>query len=105
MASIRAAEGSTWFLLACRPDKRFILSLIQTEQFPFPLKPSSSVQRSNSVPTFSIEGKSIQNNLIFLDPRPLRHVMTSIVQDDQLVVSISDQYGTLHNYTFFYPAE
>jgi hypothetical protein len=101
MASIRAAEGSTWFLLACRPDKRFTVSLIQTEQFPFPLKPSSSVQlRSNSVPTFSIEGKSIQNNLIFLDPRPLRHVMPSIVQDDQLVVSISEQNGTLHNYTF-----
>jgi hypothetical protein len=101
MASIRAAEGSTWFLLACRPEKRFTVSLIQTEQFPFPLKPSSSVQlRSNSVPTFSIEGKSIQNNLIFLDPRPLRHLMPSIVQDDQLVVSISDQNGTLHNYTF-----
>jgi hypothetical protein len=42
----------------------------------------------------------IDHNLILLDPRPLRHVMPSIVQDDQLVVSISDQNGTLHNYTF-----
>jgi len=34
------------------------------------------------------------------DPRPLRHVMPSIVQDDELVVSVPDQNGTLHNYAF-----
>jgi hypothetical protein len=101
MASIRAAEANTWLLLACRPDKQFTVSLIHTEKFPFPLKPSSSIQlRSNSVPTFSIEGKSIQSNLIFVDPRPLRHVMPSIVQDDELVVSVPDQNGTLHNFAF-----
>src|SRR5262249_52821402 len=42
-------------------DERLIVSLIHTEQFPFPLKPSSSVQlRSNNVPTVSIEGKSFK---------------------------------------------
>ena len=101
MATVQAEQGSTWLLLACRPDKRFTVSLIHTAQFPFPLKPSSPVElRSNSVPSFTIEGKSIQRNLIFLDPRPLRHVMPLIVQDDQLVVSISDQNGTLYDYTF-----
>jgi len=34
LASIRAAEGSTWLLLACRPDQQLTVSLIHTEQFP-----------------------------------------------------------------------
>jgi len=63
--------------------------------------PSSSVQlRSDNVPAFSIEGKTVESNLIFVGPGPLRHIMPVIVQDDQLVVSISDQNGTLHDYTF-----
>jgi hypothetical protein len=36
-----------------------------------------------------------------VDPGPLRHIMPLIVQDDQLVVSISEQDGTVHDYTFF----
>jgi hypothetical protein len=101
MASVSAAEDSTWFLLACRPDKRLAVSLIHSEQFPFPLPSSSPVQlRSSRVPSFTVQGKSVQGNLIFVDPRPLRHVMPLIVQDNQLVVSISEQNGTLHDYTF-----
>jgi len=100
MATVQAEEGSTWLLLACGPDKRLIVSLIHVEQFPFPLTSSLPVQlRSNHISSFTIEGKSIQSNLV-LDPRPLRHVMSLIVQDDELVVSISDQSGTLHDYTF-----
>jgi hypothetical protein len=101
MATVQAEDGSTWLLLTCRADKRFTVSLIHTGQFPFPLKPSSPVElRSNSVPSFTIEGKSIQSNLIFVDPKPLRHVMSLIVQDDRLLVTVSDQNGTAHDYAF-----
>jgi hypothetical protein len=101
MATMQAEEGATWLLLACGPDKRLTVSLIHVEQFPFPLTSSSPVQlRSNHVPSFTVQGKSIQSNLIFVDPRPLRQVMPLIVQDDQLVVSISEQNGTFHDYTF-----
>ena len=101
VATTRAAEESAWLLIACSADERLIVSLIHTEQFPFPLKPSSSVQlRSNNVPTVSIEGKSVQNNQIFVDPRPMRHIMPALMQDDQLVVSILGQDGAMHNYTF-----
>jgi hypothetical protein len=66
-----------------------------------PLKLSPSVElRSNNIASVTIEGKSIQNNLIFVDPRPLRHVMPLIVQDEQLLVSVSDQGGAAHVYTF-----
>jgi hypothetical protein len=96
-----AAEDAAWLLLACSADKRLIVSLIHTEQFPFRLKPSSSVQlRSNNIPTVSIERKSIQNNQIFVDPKPMRHIMPLLMQDDQLVVSIPGQDGAMHNYTF-----
>ena len=58
VAATRAAEDAAWLLLACSADERLIVSLIHTEQFPFPLKPSSSVQlRSNNVPTVSIARK------------------------------------------------
>jgi hypothetical protein len=101
VAATRAAEDSAWLLLACSADERLIVSLIHTEQFPFLLKPSSAVQlRSNNVPTVSIEGKSVQNNQIFVDPRPVRHIMPLLMQDDQLVVSIPERDGAMHDYTF-----
>jgi hypothetical protein len=101
LATTPAADGDVWLVLACSGKDRLIVSLIHTEQFPFPLKPSSSVQlRSNNLPTVSIEGKSIQNNQIFVDPRPMRHMMPLLAQLDQLVVSIPERDGVLHNYTF-----
>ncbi len=55
LAATPAAEGNVWLLLACSADERLTVSLIHTEQFPFPVKPSSSVKlRSNNLPTVSI---------------------------------------------------
>src|SRR5215472_7742272 len=101
VAATRAAEDTAWLLLACSADERLIVSLIHTEQFPFPLKPSSSVQlRSNNVPPVLIEAKSVQNNQILVDPRPMRHIMPLLMQDGHLVVSIPERDGAMHDYTF-----
>jgi hypothetical protein len=101
IATTRAAEDNIWFLLACSADDRLTVSLLHPEQFPFPLRASSQVElRSNNVPTVSIEGKSLGNNQVVVDPRPLRHVMLPLLQDDQLVVSLSERDGTTHDYTF-----
>src|SRR5262245_7291977 len=57
------------FLLACRADGRLTVSLIHTEQFPFPLKPLFLVKlQSNNVPTALIEAKSVENNQILVAP-------------------------------------
>jgi hypothetical protein len=81
-------------------QSRQAVTVSLTGQFPFPVMPSSSVQlRSDNVPAFLIEG-TVESNLIFVDPGPLRHIMPVIVQDEQLVVSILEQNGTLHDYTF-----
>jgi hypothetical protein len=101
MAATRAAEDAAWLLLACSVDGRLTVSLIHTEQFPFPLEPFSLVKlQSNNAPTALIEGKSVQNNQLFVDPIPMRHVMPLLIQDDELVVSITDRNGAMHNYTF-----
>jgi len=101
IAVTRAAEDAAWFLLACGADDRLMVSLIHTEQFPFPLQASSSLKlRSNNVPIISIEGKSVQNNQIFVDPRPMRHIMPVLMQDDRLVVSVPERDGAMHDYTF-----
>lgn len=101
MAVTRAAEDATWLVLACTADERLSVALIHVEQFPFPLTSSSVVKlRSNNVSTVSIEGRSVQNNQIFVDPRPVRHIMPALLQDDQLVVSIPERDGAMHDYTF-----
>ena len=50
-AATRAAEDAAWLLVACSADERLIVSLIHTEQFPFPLNRSSSAikQRANRI--------------------------------------------------------
>ena len=101
IATTRAAEDNIWFLLACSADERLTVSLLHPEQFPFSLPSSSQVElRSNNVPTVSIEGKSFGNNQIVVDPRPMRQIMLPLLQDDQLVVSLSERDGTTHDYTF-----
>ena len=56
--------------------------------------------QSNNVPTALIEGKSVQNNQLFVDPMPMRRVMPLLMQDDELVVSMPDRDGAMHDYTF-----
>jgi hypothetical protein len=101
MEHMAMAEDDAWLLLACSPDERLTVSVIHNEQFPFPLKDSSSVKiRSNNVPAVSVEGKSIKNDQIFVDPKPMRHIMPLLLQDYYLVVSIPERDGAMHDYTF-----
>jgi len=101
VATTRAAEDAVWFLLACGADGRLTVSFSHSERFPFPLKPVSLVKlQSNSVPTALIEAKSVENNQIFIAPLIMRHIMPLLMQDDELVVSIPDQDGAMHDYTF-----
>jgi hypothetical protein len=101
VATTRAAEDAVWFLLACRADGRLTVSFIHGEHFPFPLKPISLVKlQSNNVPTALIEAKSVENNRIFVAPLLMRHIMPLLMQDTELVVSISDRDGAMHDYTF-----
>jgi len=97
----RAAEDAVWFMLACSADGRLTVSFSHSEHFPFPLKPVSVVKlQSNNVPTALIEAKSVENNQIFIAPLIMRHIMPLLMQDDELVVSIPDRGGALHDYTF-----
>jgi hypothetical protein len=101
MAATRVAEDAVWLMLACKADGRLTVSFIHNEHFPFPLEPFSLVKlQSKNVPTALIEGKSVQNNQLFVDPIPMRHVMPLLMQDDELVVSVPDRDGAMHNYTF-----
>ena len=97
VAITRAAEDTVWFLLACKADGRLTVSFVHSEHFPFPLKPVSLVKlQSNNVPTALIEAKSV----FFIAPLLMRHIMPLLMQDDELVVSIPDWDGAMHDYTF-----
>jgi hypothetical protein len=101
VATTRAAEDAVWFLLACRADGRLTVSFIHDEHFPFPLKPVSLVKlQSDNVPTAFIEAKSVENNRIFVAPLLMRHIMLLLMQDDEVVVSIPERGGAIHDYTF-----
>jgi len=101
VATTRAAEDAVWFVLACTADGRLTVSFTHSEHFPFPLKPVSLVRlQSNNVPTAHFEAKSVENNQIFVAPLLMRHIMPLLMRDDELVVSIPEQDGAVHNYTF-----
>jgi hypothetical protein len=101
VAATRATEDAVWFLLACRADGRLTVSFIHGEHFPFPLKPVSLVKlQSNNVPTAVLEAKSVEHNQIFVAPLLMRHIMPLLMQDDDLVVSIPERGGAMHDYTF-----
>jgi hypothetical protein len=101
MAATRAAEDAVWLMLACKADGRLAVSFIHSEHFPFPLKPVSLVKlQSNNVPTALIEAKSVENSQIFVAPLLMRHIMPLIMQDDELIVSIPERDGPMHDYTF-----
>jgi hypothetical protein len=101
VAATRAAEDAVWFMLACSADGQLTVSFIHSEHFPFPLKPVSVVKlQSNNVPTALIEAKSVENNQVFIAPLLMRHIMPLLMQDNELVVSIPDWDGALHDYTF-----
>jgi len=100
-ATTRAAEDAVWFALACGADGRLTVSFIHSEHFPFALRPVSLVKlQSNNVPTALIEAKSVEDNQIFIAPLLMRHIMPLLMQDDELVVSIPDRDGAMHEYTF-----
>jgi hypothetical protein len=101
VAATRAAEDAVWLMLACKADGRLAISFIHSEHFPFPLKPVSLVKlQSNNVPTAFIEAKSVENSQIFVAPLLMRHIMPLIMQDDELIVSIPERDGPMHDYTF-----
>ena len=56
--------------------------------------------RSDNVPTAVIEAKSVDDNQIFIAPLLMRRIMPLLMQDDELVVSIPERDGAMHDYTF-----
>src|SRR5262249_16916467 len=77
------------------------VSFIHSEHFPFPLKPVSLVKlQSNNVPTALVEAKRVESGQIFVSPLLMRHIMPLIMQDDELIVSIPERDGPVHDYTF-----
>src|SRR5215831_13344433 len=101
VATTRAAEDAVWLLLECRADGRLTVSFIHSENFPFPLKPVSLMKlQSNNVTTALIEAKSVENNQIFVAPLLMRHIMPLLMQEDEIVVSIPERDGAMHDYTF-----
>ena len=101
LAATRAAEDAVWLTLACAADGRLTVSFVHSEQFPFPLKPLFFVKlHSNNVPTAVFEAKSIESNQIFVAPLLMRHIMPLLMQEDEVVVSIPEWGGAVHDYTF-----
>jgi hypothetical protein len=53
------------------------------------------------VPTALFEAKSVASNqMIFVAPLLMRHLMPVLMQEDEIVVSIPERDGTGHDYTF-----
>jgi len=102
LATTRAAEDAVWLTLGCSADGRLTVSFVHSEQFPFPLKPVFLLKlHSGNVPTALFEAKSVPSNqMIFVAPLLMRHLMPVLMQEDEIVVSIPERDGIGHDYTF-----
>jgi hypothetical protein len=101
VAATKAREDDIWLVLGCRADEQLTVFIIHAAQFPFPLSPISSVQlRSSRMPSFSVAARSSHENQFFIDPVPLRHVLPLLISEEQLFLTIHEQNGATHNYTF-----
>src|SRR5262249_24964232 len=87
--------------LGCGDDERLTVSAIHSTRFPFPMSVHASVQlHSRRVPKNSIAAGVSQSKSLFIDPNPLRHILPLLIDDEQLFLSIPEQDGTMHDYTF-----
>lgn len=101
MAATRADEDDVWLVLGCSADERLTVSAIHATRFPFPLSVHASVQlHSRRVPNSSIAAGVSQSKSLFIDPNRLRHILPLLIDDAQLFLSIPEQNGTMHDYTF-----
>lgn len=94
-------DADTWLLVACSADARLSVALAHATRFQFPIKFSSELKlRSANLLKLPVTGKSIQTNLIIIDPALMRHVMPLLIEEDQIGISIPDADGGAHDYTF-----
>src|SRR5262249_35185276 len=101
MAATRADEDDVWLVLGCSADERLTVSAIHATRFPFPLSVHASVQlHSRRVPNSSIAAGGSHGKALFIDPYRIRHILLLLIDYPQLVLSIHEQNGTIHNYTF-----
>lgn len=94
-------DAHTWLLVACSPDARLSVVLANATRFQFPIKFSSELKlRSANLPELPVTGKSIQPNLVVIDPAVMRHVMPLLIEENELEISIPGTDGSAHDYSF-----
>ena len=94
-------DADIWLLVACRSDERLTVAVVHTGAFGFPLAPVAEVTlRAAGLPDLPVPSKSLAAKQVVIDPRPMRHVMPSLIERDQFAVLIPEQNGTVHEYTF-----
>jgi hypothetical protein len=102
MAAPPAAEDpDVWLVLGCGGNRRITASLMHVAQFPYALKlPLRITLQSVDHPTVTVAAAVVQRNQLTIDPTVIRHLMPLLTDNDRVVVSISDSYGAMHDYTF-----
>jgi hypothetical protein len=101
MATTHAAEDDTWLLLACSADKRLAVSVIHTGPVSLPAKAFLVGEAVVKYRTPLLDRrKEHSKESDFHGSQTTRHIMPVLVQDDKLVVSVPEQDGTTHDYTF-----
>lgn len=102
MATTPSAEDAdTWLLVACSADAQLSVALVHATRFQFPIHFTSELKlRSANLLELPVTGKSVQTNLIMIDPAVMRHVMPLLIEENQIGISISETDGSPHDYTF-----
>ena len=102
MATTPATEDThVWLLFVCSGADTVTVSLIHSEQFPYPLGERGHLilQLDNSEPV-SVPVAVIRQKQITADPRATKDVMPVLMHSSRLSASIAEMDGPVHTYSF-----
>jgi hypothetical protein len=101
MAATPAAEdGDVWLLLACDTVRVTASLMFSTVPHYIVRSPVHLVLRSDGFPIVSIAAQIVHKTQLSIDPESTRHLMPLFIESGRIVISMRDEGGATHDYTF-----
>jgi hypothetical protein len=101
MATTAAAEdASIWLLLVCS-KLQLTASLMHTARFPYAVSPTLKLLlHADGFPMIAVTAQRVQENQLTIDAAMTSHILPLIIGSERIVVSMTDNEGGAHGYTF-----
>jgi len=101
MAATPAAEdGDVWLLLVCGTARLTASIMFSTPPSYVVRSPARLMLHSGDFPIVSVGAEIVQRTQVSIDPETTRHLIPLFSDSAGIVISIGDEHGAMHDYTF-----